>query len=191
MEGTRWEATKDLCRTRFTRGRGWNVKVRPVSPSHCCRTSTHATPLCFADSNSSSSFASADSSMPSTPLDLAFNEQGQQESFYPIPAAQAARASHHTSSFTDHNGTTHVFSSSPPLSVYPPPANSPSDLYVSNPMESAPFPMHAWGAKSAPTTTSGVLRMGAGEPEVIRELHHPAPAWNGFRQASTYGSHMM
>jgi hypothetical protein len=135
--------------------------------------------------------------MPSTPLDLAFNEQGQQNSFYPIPASNSHIApSNNTSSFTDHNGITHVFSSSPPLSVYPPPSNSPSEMYVGNPMETAPFPMRAWSAggfatsKSAPSsTTSGVLRLNTGEgAEVVRELHQPA--WNGFKQSSTFGSHM-
>ncbi|GAA6030389.1 hypothetical protein JCM8097_009084 [Rhodosporidiobolus ruineniae] len=178
----------------------WNSAPRMVHQA-----STH--------SLSASSFTSGDSSMPTTPMDLPFNEQAMQNPFLPSsayttqPSQPVAPCGYpsvsNPTSFTDLNGTTHVFSSSPPLSVYPPPS-TPAGYDHSNPMEAAPFPMHAWSAvvpKPPPSqTTTGVMRMDTPHPgaapaaEVVRELHQPVYGWDMPRQASTLnfaGTHLI
>ncbi|BGP56769.1 hypothetical protein JCM8202_004458 [Rhodotorula sphaerocarpa] len=165
--------------------------------------------------------SSADSSLPNTPLDLPFNEQWDPSSgaVMPSSAPKPIRASYPSSSnptsFTDLNGTTIVFSSSPPLSVYPPPPASMSTPQQMNPLHAAAgFPMHAWSAAAA-SSTCGVLRMGAvpgsdasngaapsssaaateatSSAEVVRELNLPAYGWDMPRQGNTLnmGSHLV
>lgn len=165
--------------------------------------------------------SSADSSLPNTPLDLPLNEQWDPSSgaVMPSSAPKPIRASYPSSSnptsFTDLNGTTIVFSSSPPLSVYPPPPASMSTPQQMNPLHvAAGFPMHAWSAATA-SSTCGVLRMvavpgsdastGAApassaaatgatpSAEVVRELNLPAYGWDMPRQGNTLnmGSHLV
>ncbi|GAA5988613.1 hypothetical protein JCM11641_005182 [Rhodosporidiobolus odoratus] len=173
-------------------------------------------------SNSSlytSSWASgSDSSMPTTPLDLPLNEQAMHNNpFAPQPvniAKPTYPSSSNPSCFTDMNGQTRFFSSSPPLSVYPPPP-TPSAFEMSNPFESAAFPMHAGGATASArrqpqppvaSTTSGVMRMDTPrslpaeiataqqQNEVVRELHQPVYGWDMPKQASTLnfgGTHLI
>ncbi|GAA5822459.1 hypothetical protein JCM11251_006346 [Rhodosporidiobolus azoricus] len=170
---------------------------------------------------SNSSFYSNDSSLPTTPLDLPLNEQGcpagGANPFYPhiVSSKPSYPSNSNPTSFTDFNGCTHVFSSSPPLSVYPPPPTPSAYAHgAENPLEHAEFPMHAWSAASysrpttpAPavpsTTTQGVMRMdvphsapslgNGGGQEVIRELHQPVYGWDLPKQASTLnmGAHMI
>ncbi|GAA5977317.1 hypothetical protein JCM10908_004937 [Rhodotorula pacifica] len=152
--------------------------------------------------------SSADSSLPSTPLDLPFNEQWDMSCSKPVQQQRAPSLSYPSSSnptsFTDFNGTTVVFSTSPPLSVYPPPPATMSTPQQQNPLNSASFPMHAWSA-SASASTSGVMRMdgpsmGAGvevpsqsSPEVVRELNMPSYGWDVPRQSNTLnmGAHLV
>ncbi|GAA5917704.1 hypothetical protein JCM6882_003481 [Rhodosporidiobolus microsporus] len=171
------------------------------------------------NSLSNSSHYSGDSSMPTTPLDLPLNEQASHggNPFHPhiISSKPSYPSNSNPTSFTDLNGCTHVFSSSPPLSVYPPPPTPSAYAHDgANPMETAaPFPMHAWSAASfahskpapaAQTTTQGVMRMDAPrsfapqplqqqQQEVVRELHQPVYGWDLPKQASTLnmGAHMI
>ncbi|KAG0655827.1 hypothetical protein C6P46_000679 [Rhodotorula mucilaginosa] len=149
--------------------------------------------------SASGNSSSADSSLPSTPLDLPFNEQWDMSSSKPIQTPSYPSPSNPTS-FTNFNGTTVVFSTSPPLSVYPPPPATMSTPQQQNPLHAAAgFPMHAWSA-----STSGVMRMegpsmGAGvgappqSPEVVRELNLPSYGWDLPKQSNTLnmGAHLV
>lgn len=151
--------------------------------------------------STSGSSSSADSSLPSTPLDLPFNEQWDMSSSKPIQTPSYPSPSNPTS-FTNFNGTTVVFSTSPPLSVYPPPPATMSTPQQQNPLHAtAGFPMHAWSA-----SMSGVMRMeapsssmGAGvgappqSPEVVRELNLPSYGWDLPKQSNTLnmGAHLV
>ncbi|GAA5873737.1 hypothetical protein JCM3774_000153 [Rhodotorula dairenensis] len=141
--------------------------------------------------------SSAGSSLPTTPLDLPFNEQWDMSSSKPVQRPYPS--SSNPTSFTDFNGTTIVFSTSPPLSVYPPPPATMSTPQQQNPLHTAGFPMHGWSA-----STSGVMRMGgpsmgAGveappqSPEVVRELNMPSYGWDLPRQSNTLnmGAHLV
>ncbi|BGP18031.1 hypothetical protein JCM10213_008434 [Rhodosporidiobolus nylandii] len=186
-------------------GSDGEIQSNPVHPWNGAPRMVHQL---SSNSLSASSWASGDSSMPTTPLDLPYNEQAfPGSSFLPMPVSQKATypSRSNPTSFTDLNGTTHVFSSSPPLSVYPPPPTPSAFEHAHDPMESAPFPMHAWsaaGASAAQTTTCGVMRMDAprslppAQAEVIRELHQPqhvAYGWDMPKQASTLnmGGHLL
>lgn len=136
----------------------------------------------MASSRSLSGSSCASSSMPTTPLDLPYNEQWMPNgTAQAVPVGQqqqqhkaAYPSSSNPTSFTDMNGATTFFSSSPPLSLYPPPPPTPTggSFTHSNPMDALPFPTHAWSAMhghqqqqqqqqqaQSPTKASGVLRM--------------------------------
>ncbi|GAA6002537.1 uncharacterized protein JCM10292_007717 [Rhodotorula paludigena] len=183
-------------------------EMLPSNPSHPWNAAMAPRMVHQLSNHSLSTASSMDSSMPTTPMDLPFNEQwmpnaGSSCGTARPPPQPLGHGS--TSSFTDANGTTHVFSSSPPLSAYPPPLPTPSGgaLAQANPMDSLAFPAHAWSAAapaSSPTKTSGVMRMdpsmgaGAGpDAHVVRELSHPTYGWDLPRQSSTLnmGAHLI
>ncbi|GAA5820373.1 hypothetical protein JCM3770_000813 [Rhodotorula araucariae] len=180
-----------------------NIVSNPMHPWNAAGIS--APSMSHQLSNSASS-SSNGSSMPGTPLDMPFNEQ-----WMPNATAQAVPPYKYPSpsnptSFTDLNGCTHVFSSSPPLSVYPPPPPTPTSgtFERANPMDTLGFPAHAWGAAvhhQSPSKSAGVLRMepsmgaGAGIPrdDTVRELQMPTYGWDVPRQANTLnmGAHLI
>ncbi|GAA6017034.1 hypothetical protein JCM10207_001463 [Rhodosporidiobolus poonsookiae] len=162
-------------------------------------------------SSNSLSTSSGDSSMPPTPSDLPFNEQASFNPFAPAfaqpasaPPASTFPSASNPTAFIDMNGNTRLFSTSPPLSVYPPSAPS---AYAQHP---SPMPSYTLGTCAKQQTTAGVLRHTGGgfgtgtgtgadaEPHahVVRELHQPPVqtyGWDLPRQASTLnmGAHLI
>ncbi|BGP41750.1 hypothetical protein JCM10450v2_005816 [Rhodotorula kratochvilovae] len=179
----------------------------PSNPTHPWNAAGMTAPGMAHQFSNSESSSSNGSSLPGTPLDMPFNEQ-----WMPGHAGAQAVPSHkfpsqsNPTSFTDMNGCTHVFSSSPPLSVYPPPPPTPTSgtFEHANPMDTLGFPAHAWGAavhQQSPSKAAGVLcmepTMGAGaalpRDDTVRELQMPTYGWDVPRQASTLnmGAHMI
>ncbi|GAA5878101.1 hypothetical protein JCM8547_002829 [Rhodosporidiobolus lusitaniae] len=189
-------------------GSGSDLESNPVHPWSAAVAPRMVYQL-SSNSLSASSFASGDSSMPTTPLDLPLNEQGvpahafftSTSSYHgysalPTPAgslpsqSKPSPSSHNPTSFTDMNGTTHYFaSSSPPAPSFPAPMNTPADLWgeKANPMESAPFPMHAWGAAHAAQGVSGGMSVEQEKKPVA------AYGWDVPKQANTLnmGAHLI
>ncbi|BGP33711.1 hypothetical protein JCM10296v2_005515 [Rhodotorula toruloides] len=179
------------------------------NPVHPWTEAVSAPRMLHQHSNNSLSTASS-SSMPGTPLDLPYNEQWNPSAGGPFCQQQQQPSQHdmhlpstsNPTSFTDMNGRTHVFSSSPPLSAYPPPPPSPAGGASAQPQAPAAplnFPSNPW---SSHKTTSGVMRMctgvsmGAGTEldSAVRELEHPVYyGWDCPRQSNTLnmGAHLI
>ncbi|GAA5888425.1 hypothetical protein JCM5296_000625 [Sporobolomyces johnsonii] len=158
-------------------------------------------------STSLSASSAASSSLPGTPLDYPDNYN-----LGALPIASTSQASHpfpshsNPTAFIDMNGTMHVFSSSPPLSIYPPPSTPAADEHA-NPMDTTPttaggfshgYVAQAYAhsqalAQGKQTTLSGVVRIDGMAEEgmgIIRQLDMPSYGWDVPKQASTLGMGM-
>ncbi|GAA5906434.1 uncharacterized protein JCM6883_004478 [Sporobolomyces salmoneus] len=117
----------------------WNLTAPGMSHQHST------------NSLSTSIHSSVASSMPTTPLDGSFD-------YTTSPIAYPSNSN--PTSFTDMNGTTHTFNSSPPLSVYPAlPSTDANDPFGGQ----AKQPMHNF------TTTSGVVRIEPPRSQLTQE----------------------
>ncbi|BGP26121.1 hypothetical protein Rt10032_c10g4161 [Rhodotorula toruloides] len=180
------------------------------NPVHPWTEAVSAPRMLHQHSNNSLSTVSS-SSMPGTPLDLPYNEQWNPSAGGPFCQQQQQQPSQHDmhypstsnpTSFTDMNGRTHVFSSSPPLSAYPPPPPSPAGgAFAQSQSPAAPLTLPSNPGPSQ-KTTSGVMRMrtgvsmGAGIDfdSAVRELEHPVYyGWDCPRQSNTLnmGAHLI
>ncbi|GAA5824191.1 hypothetical protein JCM10212_002731 [Sporobolomyces blumeae] len=164
----------------------------------------------------STSVGTSPDSMPTTPLDGTFNYQTAQASFDSNLADASYPSRSNPTSFTDMNGTTHVFqSSSPPLSVYAPLPRAGVAPAQGGPVSHG-FVAQAYANAQQKvqqgSIATGVVRIeepsssasmamdghsaaggGGGEAEVVRELAVPAYCWDYPRQSNSFslGGHLV